>query len=256
MPQMRENTGSPVTTAAHPHAAASADSGRPVLARLVHLNKIYRKPGTDIEVHALRDICLEFHQGDYVAIRGQSGSGKSTLLNVLGCLDRPTSGEYILGGEDVSRLDDDELSEIRSKRLGFVFQNFNLIPQLNIMENLEVPLFYRGVPPRIRRERAKALLDKVGLGHRLHHRPMELSGGQQQRVAIARSLMGDPLIILADEPTGNLDSATGDLILSLFDDLHAEGKTILMVTHEPDVAARCPRRITLKDGRVLVDERD
>ncbi len=228
--------------------------GRRALARLESLHKVYRKPGTDIEVHALRGLDLTFWEGDYVAIRGQSGSGKSTLLNVLGCLDRPTSGRYLLGHEDVSRLNDDELSDIRSRRLGFVFQNFNLIPQLNILENLEVPLFYRGVPPRIRRDRARAMLAKVGLEERMHHRPMELSGGQQQRVAIARSLMGDPLIILADEPTGNLDSATGDLILALFDGLHAEGKTILMVTHEPDVAARCPRRITLRDGHIVIDE--
>jgi putative ABC transport system ATP-binding protein len=240
----------------HPSSGSTTvdDDTRPVLARLDRVDKVYRKAGTDIEVHALRGLSLVFRQGDYVAIRGQSGSGKSTLLNVLGCLDRPTGGHYFLGGEDVSTLDDDQLSDIRSERLGFVFQNFNLIPQLNIMENLEVPLFYRGVPPKIRREQARAMLDKVGLGERLHHRPMELSGGQQQRVAIARSLMGSPLIILADEPTGNLDSATGDMILELFDELHAEGKTILMVTHEPDVAARCPRQVTLKDGYVLTDE--
>jgi putative ABC transport system ATP-binding protein len=236
-----------------PTGVPGGGDSRPVIARLDRLNKVYRKPGTQIEVHALRDVSLIFRQGDYVAIRGHSGSGKSTLLNVLGCLDRPTSGRYFLGGEDVSRLDDDQLSDIRSERLGFVFQNFNLIPQLNIVENLEVPLFYRGVAPRIRRERAKAMLERVGLAERMTHRPMELSGGQQQRVAIARSLMGDPLVILADEPTGNLDSATGELILALFDDLHAEGKTILMVTHEPDVAARCPRQVSLKDGRILTD---
>jgi putative ABC transport system ATP-binding protein len=238
-----------------PHSASRTSTPR-ALARLIDLHKVYRKPGTDIEVHALRGLNLTFHEGEYVAISGHSGSGKSTLLNLLGCLDRPTSGKYILGDEDVSTLDDDQLSDIRSRRLGFVFQNFNLIPQLTVVENLEVPLFYRNVPPRIRRERAKAMLARVGLEQRWHHRPMELSGGQQQRVAIARSLMGDPLLILADEPTGNLDTATGELILAIFDELHNEGKTILMVTHEPDVAARCPRRITLRDGRLLEDWRE
>ncbi|MBI4579524.1 MAG: ABC transporter ATP-binding protein, partial [Planctomycetes bacterium] len=163
-----------------------------------------------------------FYQGDYVAIRGQSGSGKSTLLNLLGCLDQPTAGRYFLGDEDVSRLTDDELSEIRSERLGFVFQNFNLIPQLNILENLEVPLFYRRVPPRVRRERAVRMLERVDLADRMHHRPMELSGGQQQRAAIARSMMGDPLIILADEPTGNLDSRTSVELMAIFQRLNRE----------------------------------
>jgi len=239
---------------ATPPRPKAIGSQRPILADLQQIHKVYRKPGTDIAVHALRGISLVFRRGDYVAIRGQSGSGKSTLLNLLGCLDRPTRGRYVIGGEDVSRLDDNALSEIRSRRLGFVFQNFNLIPQLNILENLEVPLFYRGIPPRVRRQRAQDLLARLDLADRMHHRPMELSGGQQQRVAIARSLMGDPLLILADEPTGNLDSATGEIILAVFDELNAEGKTILMVTHEPDVAARCPRQIVLRDGQVLTDE--
>jgi putative ABC transport system ATP-binding protein len=175
-------------------------------------------------------------------------------MNLLGCLDRPTAGTYILGGDNIELMNDDALSEIRGKRLGFVFQNFNLIPQLTVLENLEVPLFYQGIEPHERRARAAHYLARVGLGDRMHHRPMELSGGQQQRAAIARSLTNDPLILLADEPTGNLDSATGRIILDVFDELNAEGKTILMVTHEKEVAARCKRVITLKDGYILSDE--
>jgi putative ABC transport system ATP-binding protein len=224
-----------------------------VLARLERLAKVYGQPGSNVEVPALKGISLVFEEGEYVAICGHSGSGKSTLLNLLGCLDRPTSGRYILGDSDVSLLDDDALSAIRSKRLGFVFQSFNLIPQLTLLENLEVPLFYQGVAPRLRRERALQLIDRVGLLNRIHHRPMQLSGGQQQRVAIARSLINDPLIILADEPTGNLDTATGEVILDVFAALHKEGKTILMVTHEESVAARCRRVITLRDGQVISD---
>jgi putative ABC transport system ATP-binding protein len=226
---------------------------REVLARLEDVVKIYRKPGATVAVHALRGITLTFRAGEYVAICGHSGSGKSTLLNLFGCLDRPTSGRYLLGDADVSRLSDDALSEVRGERLGFVFQSFNLIQQLTLLENLEVPLFYQGVTPAQRRERALELVERVGLTDRMHHRPMELSGGQQQRVAIARALMNNPLVILADEPTGNLDTRTGELILDLFDELHQEGKTILMVTHEADVAARCQRVVTLKDGLVLSD---
>lgn len=225
------------------------------LAVLDALSKVYRMPNSDVAVHALRGASLTFQPGEYVAIRGASGSGKSTLMNIIGCLDRPTSGRYLLGGQDISQLDDDALSDIRGRRLGFVFQNFNLIQQLNILENLEVPLFYQGVAAKERRERAAMLIDRVGLADRSFHRPMELSGGQQQRVAIARALINDPLLILADEPTGNLDTATGELVLSLFDRLHGEGKTILMVTHEPDVAARCERVVTLRDGQVLSDEK-
>jgi putative ABC transport system ATP-binding protein len=223
------------------------------MARLHNLVKIYGKPGTNIEVVAVRGVTLSFEQGEYVAICGHSGSGKSTLLNLLGCLDRPTSGQYILGDDDVSQLDDDALSVVRCARLGFVFQNFNLIPQLTVLENMEVPLFYQGVASGSRRDRALALLDRVGLAERIHHRPMELSGGQQQRVAIARALINDPLLILADEPTGNLDTATGEVILDLFDQVNAEGKTILMVTHEESVAARCKRVVTLRDGLVVSD---
>jgi putative ABC transport system ATP-binding protein len=224
------------------------------IASVENLTKVYTKPGASVAVHALRGVNIEFKRGQSVAICGASGSGKSTLLNLLGCLDRPTSGTYWLGDTDVSSLSDDELSEIRSRRIGFVFQSFNLVQQLTVIENLEVPLFYQGVPPIERRRRALALIDTVGLADRAEHRPMELSGGQQQRVAIARALINDPLIVLADEPTGNLDTATGEMILTIFDHLREEGRTILMVTHEPDVAARCERTITLRDGLVVSDE--
>ena len=224
-----------------------------LIASVHELTKVYRKPGSDIDVHALRGVDLDFVQGESVAICGQSGSGKSTLMNLIGCLDRPTSGRYLLGGVDVSQMDDDELSDVRSRRIGFVFQSFNLIAQLTILENLEVPLFYQGHPPQVRRERARVLVEMVGLGDRGHHRPNELSGGQQQRAAIARAIINDPLIVLADEPTGNLDTATGEMILAIFDRLHDEGKTIVMVTHESTVAARCDRQITLRDGRILED---
>lgn len=222
---------------------------------LVDLTKVYGEPGTDVRVEALRGLTIDFVDGESVAICGQSGSGKSTLLNLLGCLDRPTSGSYVLGGTDVSILDDNQLSDIRSRYIGFVFQSFNLIQQLTVLENLEVPLFYQGCSPQTRRERARRLSKLVGLGDRANHRPSELSGGEQQRAAIARALINDPLVILADEPTGNLDSATGEVILSLFDELRKDGKTILMVTHEPDVARRCDRIITMRDGRIISDER-
>ena len=226
------------------------------IASIHELTKTYAKAGSAVHVLALRGISIEFAEGESVAICGQSGSGKSTLMNLLGCLDRPTSGSYLLGDLDVSQLNDDELSDIRGRRIGFVFQSFNLIPQLTVLENLEVPLFYQGCPARIRREKAEELAALVGLGDRGHHRPTELSGGQQQRAAIARSLINDPLILLADEPTGNLDTATGESILSIFDKLRDQGKTILMVTHESEVAARCDRMITLRDGVVIDDVRN
>jgi putative ABC transport system ATP-binding protein len=227
----------------------------PSVASVHQLTKIYRKPGTNVEVAALRSVNLEFEQGEYTAIMGASGSGKSTLMNILGCLDRPTSGSYVLGDDDVSRLDDDTLSEIRSKKVGFVFQNFNLIQQLTVLENLEVPMFYQGVPPAQRHARAMQLAEKVGLEERTDHRPMQLSGGQQQRVCIARALINEPLILLADEPTGALDSKTGQQILALFDELVATGRTIILVTHDPSVASRCKRVIRLHDGKVASDER-
>jgi putative ABC transport system ATP-binding protein len=206
-------------------------------------------------VHALRGVSLEIPQGDYVAIMGPSGSGKSTLLNLFGCLDRPTSGTIILGEDDVSRLNDDALSEIRASRIGFVFQSYNLIPQLTVLENIEVPLYYQGQLTVRTRQRSRELADMVGLGDRLGHRPTQLSGGQQQRVAIARSLVNDPYFILADEPTGNLDSATTLEILDLLDELNRQGKTIIMVTHEHDVGQRAKRITRLKDGLVQSDER-
>lgn len=209
-----------------------------------------------MQVHALRGLDIEFLEGESVAIRGQSGSGKSTLLNLLGCLDRPTAGRYLLGGIDVARLDDDQRSDIRGRRIGFVFQSFNLIPQLTVLENLEVPLLYQGCSARVRRGKALRLAELVGLADRAHHRPSELSGGQQQRAAIARSLANDPLMILGDEPTGNLDSETGQMILDIFDKLHAQGRTIVMVTHDEEVAGRCDRTITLRDGRILDDVRN
>jgi putative ABC transport system ATP-binding protein len=221
-----------------------------------NLTKVYRKPGTDVEVHALRPTNIDFLEGEYTAIMGASGSGKSTLMNILGCLDQPTSGRYVLGGVDVGTLPDDELSQIRSQRIGFIFQNFNLIQQLTVLENLEVPMFYLGIPPAERRRRAIELAEKVGLEKRLDHRPMQLSGGQQQRVCIARGLVNDPLILLADEPTGALDSKTGQQILALFDELVAQGRTIIIVTHDPTVAHRCQRVITLHDGSIMKDVRN
>ena len=206
-------------------------------------------------VRALRGVSIQVPEGDYVAIMGASGSGKSTLLNLLGCLDRPTSGSLMLGDDDVSRLSDDQLSEIRASRIGFVFQSYNLIPQLTVLENIEVPLFYQGRLAGRDRRRCNELAEMVGLGDRLKHRPTQLSGGQQQRVAIARSLVNDPYFILADEPTGNLDSATTEEILELLDNLNEAGKTIIMVTHEPEVGNRANRIIRLKDGTILSDER-
>ena len=206
-------------------------------------------------VRALRGVDLDVPEGDYVAVMGASGSGKSTLLNLLGCLDRPTSGTILLGEEDVTRADDDRLSEIRASHIGFVFQSYNLIPQLTVLENIEVPLIYQGKYGAKYRKRCRELAEMVGLGQRLDHRPTQLSGGQQQRVAIARSLVNDPLFILADEPTGNLDSATSEEILNLLESLNRDGKTIIMVTHEPDVGARTRRIVRLMDGQVVSDRR-
>ena len=225
------------------------------IAALHSLTKIYRKPGSTVEVHALRDVDLEFEPAEYVAIMGASGSGKSTLLNILGCLDRPTRGRYLLGGQDISHLEDDVLSEIRGRQLGFIFQDFNLVAQLTVRENLELPLLYQGVPAVERRQKAETLMEAVALSDRATHLPSELSGGQQQRVAIARSMINDPLVLLADEPTGNLDSKTGADILKLFDSLNEQGRTIIMVTHNPNVADGCKRTIRLADGKVIDDKR-
>ncbi|MCX8064100.1 MAG: ABC transporter ATP-binding protein [Candidatus Hydrogenedentes bacterium] len=208
-----------------------------------------------LEVPALRGIDLKINRGEFVCIMGPSGCGKSTLLNILGCLDRPSEGRCLLNGEDVAELDDDTLSEIRCNYLGFVFQSYNLIPQLSVVENIEIPLYYQGVSPKDSRRKAILLAERVGLGDRLDHKPMELSGGQQQRVGIARALVNDPLLILADEPTGNLDSASGKEIMSVFKELHASGKTIVLVTHDENIARYAERIVKLKDGLIETDER-
>lgn len=205
-------------------------------------------------VRALRNVSFDVPEGDYVAIMGPSGSGKSTLLNLLGCLDKPTRGSLFLGEDDIAKMTDDQLAEIRSERIGFVFQSYNLIQQLSVVENVQVPLYYQGRIGSNERKRAIDLAERVGLGDRLDHRPSQLSGGQQQRVAIARSLVNDPLFVLADESTGNLDSATTDEILAIFDQLNDEGRTIILVTHEDDVAERAKRIIRLKDGMLHTDE--
>lgn len=220
---------------------------RPIV-ELKDVRKIYHLGPVDVA--ALSGVDMTIVEGEYVAIMGPSGSGKSTLLNLLGCLDRPSSGAYLLGGEDVSGMTDDELSAVRNLRIGFVFQSYNLLPQLTVLENIQVPLLYHDHPIHHHHERCLKLAGKVGLEDRLHHRPTELSGGQQQRVAMARALVTNPLMILADEPTGNLDSKTETEILDLIDELNAEGKTIVMVTHDDHVAARAHRVIRLRDGAV------
>jgi len=208
----------------------------------------------DQELHALRGVSLTIRKSEYVAIMGPSGSGKSTLMNIIGCLDTPSRGHYILNGFDVSNLSDDELARIRNKEIGFVFQTFNLLPRASALHNVELPLIYNGTPQVERLERARSVLESVGLGARMNHKPNELSGGQRQRVAIARALVNSPSIILADEPTGNLDSKTGEEIMALLDDLHARGNTIVLVTHEPDIAACAHRVVTIHDGVISSDQ--
>jgi putative ABC transport system ATP-binding protein len=226
------------------------------VAELRQLRKVYYKPDGSIMVEALKGIDLSIRHGEYVAIMGSSGSGKSTLMNVLGCLDQPTTGAYLLDGRDISAMTDEELSRYRGVKIGFVFQAFNLIPELTILENVASPLFYQGVPKREREARAAEMLGRVGLDQRLDHRPRELSGGQQQRVAIARALVTRPVVLMADEPTGNLDSTTGRQILELFEELHESGMTIIMVTHDDSIAGRCKRVVRLKDGVIEFDRRN
>ena len=208
--------------------------------------------GTEI-VQALRGVSLEIRRNEYVAIMGPSGSGKSTMMNLLGCLDTPTSGEYWLNGQEVSRMPDDALARVRNKEIGFVFQTFNLLPRASALQNGELPLVYAGVSGRERRDRSRRALDRVGLGDRMSHKPNELSGGQRQRVAIARALVNEPSILLADEPTGNLDSATSTEVMRVFDRLQSQGQTIIVVTHEADIAAHASRVVTLRDGRIASD---
>ncbi|HUF77469.1 MAG TPA: ABC transporter ATP-binding protein [Thermoanaerobaculia bacterium] len=222
------------------------------LIELHDVRKLYRM-GTE-EVHALDGVDLTVERGEYLAVMGVSGSGKSTLMNLLGCLDTPTSGRYLLNGTAVETLDDAELAAIRNREIGFVFQTFNLLPRTTALGNVELPLIYSGMARRERRERAKEALVEVGLGDRMDHQPNELSGGQRQRVAIARALVNRPSILLADEPTGNLDSATSIEIMELFDRLHQDGNTVILVTHEAEIADHAHRQVVLRDGRVLSDE--
>ncbi len=222
-----------------------------VIIKLAGITREYMM-GTE-QVRALRGVDLEIRRNEYVAIMGPSGSGKSTMMNMLGCLDTPTAGRYTLNGHEVSTMKDDELARVRNKEIGFVFQTFNLLPRASALANVELPLVYAGASGKERRRRAEQALQRVGLGERMHHKPNELSGGQRQRVAIARALVNEPSILLADEPTGNLDSTTSEDIMRVFGGLHAQGQTVVIVTHEPDIAAHAHRVIVLRDGRVDSD---
>jgi putative ABC transport system ATP-binding protein len=215
--------------------------------------KVYRMG--DIEVHALRTVSLEIAEGEFVAVMGTSGSGKSTLMNIIGCLDRPSSGRYLLNGLDVSRLGRNQLADVRNQQIGFVFQSFNLLRRTSALENVELPLLYAGVAGKERVRRAREALTRVGLGDRMDHHPNQMSGGQQQRVAVARAVVGNPSVLVADEPTGNLDSRTSLEIMALFQELGQSGITVLIVTHEPDIAAYAQRVIAMKDGRIISDDR-
>ncbi|HHY78001.1 MAG TPA: ABC transporter ATP-binding protein [Clostridiales bacterium] len=219
--------------------------------QIENLTKIYDTGA--VKVEALKSVNLNVDENEYVAIMGPSGSGKSTLMNIIGCLDRMTSGKYYLEGKDISTLSDNELADIRNKKIGFVFQAFNLLPRLTALGNVELPMIYAGIPASVRRKKAIEALEKVGLGDRLHHRPNELSGGQKQRVAIARALVNNPAILLADEPTGNLDSKSSHEIMDIFESLNDEGVTIVMVTHEPEIAAHTKRNVIFRDGEIISD---
>ncbi len=223
----------------------------PLVIEIEDVTKVYEMGSETI--HALRGVSLKIRRNEYLAIMGPSGSGKSTMMNMLGCLDTPTEGKYEFNGKNVASMDDNELATIRNKEIGFVFQTFNLLPRSTSLSNVELPLIYAGLPGDKRREKAHRALENVGLGNRMHHRPNELSGGQRQRVAIARALVNDPSIILADEPTGNLDSKTGNEIMALMEDLYAQGNTIIVVTHEPDIAEHARRIVRLRDGLIESD---
>jgi len=226
-------------------------TGNGILIDISDVHKIYEMGST--EVNALDGVSLRVQKGEYLAIMGPSGSGKSTLMNIVGCLDTPTSGSYKLRGTEIRERDDDELARIRNQEIGFIFQTFNLLPRADALHNVELPLIYAGRPAKERRERARGMLEMVGLGDRTHHRPNELSGGQRQRVAIARALVNGPSLVLADEPTGNLDSKTGLEIMALLDDISRRGNTVILVTHEEEVAARAHRVVRLRDGRIESD---
>jgi putative ABC transport system ATP-binding protein len=248
---MEKNMPVETTAASESYRQDLVDSG--VVIRTEALAKVYEM-GAE-QIHALNGIDVEIRKGEYVAIMGPSGSGKSTLMNLIGCLDSPSSGRYYLAGRLVSELDDDELAYIRNKEIGFVFQTFNLLPRATALHNVELPLIYNGTPAEERVERAKQALERVDLGSRMSHKPNELSGGQRQRVAIARALVNNPSIVLADEPTGNLDSRTGEEIMNLFENLHKQGNTIILVTHEMDIAQHAHRVIFIRDGKIASDEK-
>lgn len=223
------------------------------LVELKNIRRVYRSVG-GVEVEAVKDVSLTVEAGEFVAIMGPSGSGKSTTMNTLGCLDRPTSGSYLLDGEEVARMSSDQWARIRNRKIGFVFQGFNLLARTSALENVELPLLYQGIKStKIRRERAMEALASVGLAQRYHHVPSQMSGGEQQRVAIARALVSKPVLILADEPTGNLDTKTSEEVMDLFEELHLQGQTILLVTHEPDIALKCRRVVLFRDGQIVGD---